>query len=195
MKKSIALAVALACTHLFAGVQPVTQNPYTTNAPAALAQQYASTVTNNQIFSYFTLTATGEADFRVNSSGNFSIDDSVNNRFQVQDGGAIVLVDESGNSKVVITTNGSTFAGTFTGNGSGLSNPATNTYTMTSTGYTNSNPWDVRIFKLQGTSILFTNLTSRFGFSIGTISVNNDFVILHTNECVTGTGMTGQILR
>ena len=86
------------------------------------------------------------------------------------------------------------YYGNFTGT-SITTSTGTNTFTMGSTGYTNKNPFDVRIFELQGTSITFTNLTSKVGFSIGTISVNNDFLILHTNECVQGTGMTGQIVQ
>ena len=88
-----------------------------------------------------------------------------------------------------------TFVGTFTGNSSGLSNPATNTYTIGTTGYTNNNAWDVRVFELQGTSLTFTNLTSKIGFSLGTISVNSSFILMHTNDAITGTGVTGQIFR
>lgn len=71
----------------------------------------------------------------------------------------------------------------------------TNTFTMGTTGYTNLNPFNVRVFELQGTSLVFTNLTSKFGFSLGTLSVNSDFLTLYTNECIIGTGVTGKITQ
>jgi hypothetical protein len=71
----------------------------------------------------------------------------------------------------------------------------TNTFTMLTTGYTNRNAFDVRVFALQGTGITFTNFTSKQGLSLGTLSVANDFLMLHTNEAVFGTSLTGKILQ
>jgi hypothetical protein len=71
----------------------------------------------------------------------------------------------------------------------------TNQATMTSTGYTNNNTYDVRVFNLQGTTIIFSNNVSTANAIIGTIAVNNDFLTLHPHEMLYGTGMTGSIIQ
>lgn len=91
--------------------------------------------------------------------------------------------------------------GNVSANGSGITNVSsinptgTNSYIMGSTGYTNRNQFMVRIADLQGTGINYTNLTSKYGFSIGTILVSNNFFILYSNECLTGTGMSGKVMQ
>lgn len=86
----------------------------------------------------------------------------------------------------------------FSGNGAGLTNlqggfNTTGTYTnfLSATGFTNQLGFDVRVLDLQGTSIYLTNIVNGRAVSIGTISVNNDFLTLHTNEAIKGTGMSG----
>ena len=71
----------------------------------------------------------------------------------------------------------------------------TNQMTMTSTGYTNNNTYDVRVFNLQGTTIIFSNSVSKGNAIIGTIAVNNDFLTLHPHEMLYGTGMSGSIIQ
>jgi hypothetical protein len=85
-----------------------------------------------------------------------------------------------------------TASGTFTGS---IGILGTNQATMTSTGYTNNNTYDVRVFNLQGTTIIFSNSVSKGNAIIGTIAVNNDFLTLHPHEMLYGTGMTGSIIQ
>ena len=85
-----------------------------------------------------------------------------------------------------------TASGTFTGS---IGIFGTNQATMTSTGYTNNNTYDVRVFNLQGTTIIFSNSVSKGNAIIGTIAVNNDFLTLHPHEMLYGTGMTGSIIQ
>ena len=73
-----------------------------------------------------------------------------------------------------------------------LSVTGTNAYAMTSTGYTNLNSFEVRV-SFSGTLVTFTNLTSKVGFSFGTITAPVETWMLHSNECLKGTGMAGTI--
>ena len=75
MKLSILISAFFATAFLaFAGQNPVTQNPYTTNSPAALTAQYANTVTNggnanlNQVTGTFTGNGAGLTNL-TSSSG------------------------------------------------------------------------------------------------------------------------------
>jgi len=71
-------------------------------------------------------------------------------------------------------------------NVNGLGSTATNTYSMTSTGYTNTGTKNIRIFDLTGASLVFSNAQSTFNFTMTNTAY--PFVVISPNESITGTG-------
>lgn len=70
----------------------------------------------------------------------------------------------------------------------GFGSRATNTYTMTATGYTNKSAKDIQVFEFTGTTCRYTNINSGFTFSLGSPATTGITFLLKTNCCVVGTG-------
>jgi hypothetical protein len=99
--------------------------------------------------------------------------------------------------------------GEYIGNGRGLTNlqssnlvgsisvagygsTATNTYSMTSTGYTNTGTKNIRIFDLTGLGLVFSNALSTVHFAMTNTAY--PFVVISPNESITGTGCQASAL-
>lgn len=69
----------------------------------------------------------------------------------------------------------------------GFASYATNTYTVTTGGYTNLGTKTVKLWGFTGTSVVFSNSVSRTQFSLGTVVAIGVPQILNPNESLTGT--------
>ena len=146
---------------------------------------------NNNAFAFYCTSAfpfvfTGQSQFEILNAATSDIGLNMND---------LVAGGQTTNHIQVTDTNGVvqfSVDKNFIVNG-GFSTTGTYTNAITSTGYTNSLGFDVRLIDLQGTSIYLTNTINGHNIVIGTITVNNDFLILHNNEAIKGTGMTGVI--
>jgi hypothetical protein len=68
----------------------------------------------------------------------------------------------------------------------GYGSTATNTYSMSPNGYTNTGTKNIRIFDLTGASLVFSNSQSMFNFAM--TNTTYPFVVISPNESITGTG-------
>ena len=73
----------------------------------------------------------------------------------------------------------------------GMSSAATNTYAMTSTGWTNLSAITVRVVGLTGTSIVQSNAAGTASITRGTITAPTD-ALLQPYECVVGSSLAAQ---
>lgn len=76
----------------------------------------------------------------------------------------------------------------------GFISGATNTYSITATGYTNTSGINIRIVGLTGTSIVQSNAAIPLIFSRGTITTPTD-VILQPRESITGSSVAAQSMQ
>lgn len=73
----------------------------------------------------------------------------------------------------------------------GLASFSTNSYSVSTTGYTNSSLRTIRVMGLTGTSIVHSNALLATSFSRGTITVPTD-IVLQPNETIKGTSVAAQ---
>ena len=83
-----------------------------------------------------------------------------------------------------------TNSGSFYGAGNinaagGFASGATNQYSFSPTGYTNSGSTTIRVFGFTGTNFIFSNSVSKVYFTIGTVT--NQYFTLNPNESLQGT--------
>ncbi len=71
----------------------------------------------------------------------------------------------------------------------GFGSYATNTFTMGSTGFTNKSSLNLQVFEMTGTSVVYTNPASGYGFSFGSPSVLGVTFVLKPNCFIKGTAM------
>ena len=86
-----------------------------------------------------------------------------------------------------------TNSGSFYGAGNinaagGFASGATNQYSFSPTGYTNSGSTTIRVFGFTGTNFIFSNSVSKVYFTIGTVT--NQYFTLNPNESLQGTNCT-----
>lgn len=96
--------------------------------------------------------------------------------------------DGAGVENLIVTGTVTTTNLTVTSNAvfaQGLKSSATNTYTMGSTGYTNTGNKAIRLIEFTGVSVTQSNSVSKTSISLGTISTGYD-KILQPNESVVG---------
>ncbi|MGO9705590.1 MAG: hypothetical protein ACLPYZ_10250, partial [Limisphaerales bacterium] len=115
--------------------------------------------------------------------------------------GNVNVTGNTTNSGTVTASGFATTSGTFSGSGSGLTNivasslntVGTVTNALPSVGWTNNLGYDVRLIDLTGTGLVLTNVITGHNVAIGTIVVNNNFLILHTNDAILGSSISGVI--